>query len=135
MYEENIVKPHFNVVAAIIEFKGKILCVRRGKTKYPYTEYKYEFPGGRIEEGETEQEALVREIDELLRLSISVGPKIRVLEHEYKDFSVTLNFYRCSVVDSAFTITEYTKGIWASPVEMMKLDWVEADSKIVFKKF
>lgn len=134
MEQTNVNKPHFNVVAAVIEHNGKILCVRRGKTKYPYTEYKYEFPGGKMEEGETEQEALIREVDEELKLAISVGPKIKIIEHSYPDFTVTLHFYRCSVIDTAYTLSEHTKGMWASPVEMLKLDWVEADKKVVFKR-
>lgn len=134
MENEKNNKPHFEVVAAIIEHQGKILCVRRGQTKYPYTSYKYEFPGGKIEEGETEKEALIREICEELKLQITVGPKVTVIDHEYPDFTVTLHFYRCSVVVSAFTLTEHSKGIWATPVEMLSLDWVEADKGVVKKR-
>lgn len=126
-------KPHHEVVAAVIEHKGKILCVQRGETKYPYTSFKYEFPGGKIEEGESEQEALKREISEELRIAINIGPKLRVINHEYPDFSVTLHFYRCTVDTENYELVEHASALWATPVEMMRLDWVEADKGVLRK--
>lgn len=127
-------KPHYEVVAAVIEHQGKFLCVRRGQTKYPYTSFKYEFPGGKIEEGESETEALKREIEEELKVNINIKAKLRVVNHEYPDFTVTLHFYRCTVDTDKYTLTEHESAIWASPVDMMRLDWVEADKGVLVNK-
>ena len=81
---------HYNVVAAAIRHNDKILCMQRGKTKFDYTAYKWEFPGGKIEEGETPQEAIKREIMEEMDMDIRVGDTICTVENEYPDFSISL---------------------------------------------
>src|SRR5690606_40168734 len=68
---------HYHVVAAIIQHKGKILCTQKGPGKYDYISYKYEFPGGKVEVGETVQAALHREIKEEIRLDIAVGERYK----------------------------------------------------------
>lgn len=77
---------HYNVVAAVIRKDGKYFCVKKGRTKYSYTSYKYEFPGGKIEPGETPQEALRRELAEELDYDISVGCLLVAARHDYPDF-------------------------------------------------
>jgi 8-oxo-dGTP pyrophosphatase MutT (NUDIX family) len=67
---------HVTVVAAVIERNGKILCVQRGKSALPYISEKWEFPGGKIEANETEQETIVREIREELHMDFVVGEKL-----------------------------------------------------------
>lgn len=124
--------PHYNVVAAVLEHEGKFFCVRRGQTKYPYTSNKYEFPGGKIEPGETEEEALTREIDEELKLKISIKYMLLRMSYDYPDFSVSITFFLCTAdSDSKVTLTEHTDSVWASPSEMRHLDWVSADKLIV----
>ena len=63
---------HLKVVAGILVFKGKILCLQRGKSKYPYTAFRYEFPGGKIESGESHTQALERELREELDLQVHI---------------------------------------------------------------
>lgn len=125
-------KPHYNVVAAVIVNNGKTFCVQRGKTKYQYTSFKYEFPGGKIESGESEQDALVREIREELEIGISANRKIGALTHAYPDFSVTLNFWECSINEGDIVLTEHKKGVWLTLEEMKEIDWVEADKIFLY---
>lgn len=130
---ENIyIKPHYSVVAAVITHSDRTFCVQRGKTKYEYTSYKYEFPGGKIEAGESEGQALVREIREELLIDISADKKLGTIHHEYPDFEVTLHFWQCSLLDGDITLTEHTQGQWLTSEEMGKIDWVEADKKFIY---
>ena len=66
-------KPHYNVVAAVVRNNGEILCMQRGPTRFSYTSYKYEFPGGKVEPGETPRDALRRELQEELDLKRAAG--------------------------------------------------------------
>lgn len=65
-------KPHYNVVAAVVRNNGEILCMQRGPTRFSYTSYKYEFPGGKVEPGETPRDALRRELQEELDLTVGI---------------------------------------------------------------
>lgn len=124
--------PHYNVVAAVLEQDGKIFCGRRGETKFPYTSNKYEFPGGKIEPGETEEEALKREIREELQMEISIKYLLLRTSYNYPDFSVSIAFFLCTMEKNAKAILmEHNDSVWASPDEMRKLDWVAADKMIV----
>lgn len=122
---------HYNVVAAVIEHEDKILCVQRGQTKYDYTAYKYEFPGGKIEPGETPRQALHREILEELKYDIEVGEQLITVNHQYPDFSITMTAFRCTALHSHPTLTEHISAQWLKPAEMTSLDWAEADKPIV----
>ena len=83
-----MIKPHYEVVAAIIKKDSKIFCCQKGnKGKCAY---KWEFPGGKIESGETHEQALIRETKEELKCSIKVTSFIGTIEHEYNTFSITL---------------------------------------------
>ncbi|WP_316741956.1 (deoxy)nucleoside triphosphate pyrophosphohydrolase [Pedobacter antarcticus] len=79
------------VVAAIIIYQGKILCVQRDKHEYAYLSDKFEFPGGKVEAGETNEEALIREIKEELAMDISIDSLFCTIEHQYPDFFIELN--------------------------------------------
>ena len=121
---------HVTVVAAVIEHQGKILCVQRGKSALPYISEKWEFPGGKIEVNETEQETIAREIREELHMDFVVGEKLMVVEHRYPDFHLTMHTYRGTSNDEP-QLTEHLAYRWLDPTALPFLDWAEADVPIV----
>lgn len=123
---------HITVVAAVIEKEGKILCVQRGKSQHAYISEKWEFPGGKIEEGESETETIQREIREELNMQLVVLEKLMVVEHDYPDFHLTMHTYRCSTKDEP-TLTEHQAFRWMEKHELSTLDWAAADEPIVWR--
>lgn len=118
-----------NVVAAIIVSEGKILATQRG-----YGEYKdgWEFPGGKIEPGESPEAALVREISEELDASIEVGEHLITVEHDYSDFHLMMQcFFATLKDDSHVKLLEHEASRWLSCDELDDVDWLPADVKVV----
>jgi 8-oxo-dGTP diphosphatase len=126
-------KKHYTVSAAIIVDDKKILCVQRNKAKYEYISYKYEFPGGKLEEEENEEEALKREISEELNLEINVIEKFLVVNHEYLDFNLTMHSYLCKASTEKLILKEHINSKWLNKNELIELDWAAADLPIVSK--
>ena len=126
-------KKHYTVSAAIIVENKKILCVQRNKGKYDYISYKYEFPGGKLEEGENEEDALKREISEELNLQIDVAEKFLVVTHEYLDFDLTMHSYLCKANTEKLVLKEHIDAKWLYKNELIELDWAAADLPIVSK--
>ena len=126
-------KKHYTVSAAIIVENKKILCVQRNKGKYDYISYKYEFPGGKLEIGENEEDALKREISEELNLEIDVAEKFLVVTHEYLDFDLTMHSYLCKANTEKLVLKEHIDAKWLFKNELIELDWAAADLPIVSK--
>lgn len=124
-------KKHIHVVGAVIIEDGKILCAQRGATKT--LSYKWEFPGGKIEEGETPQAALKREIDEEMDCVIEIGEAIETTVYEYDFGFVHLTTFYCHLISGKPTLTEHVAISWLSPHELMSLDWAPADIPAVEK--
>ena len=124
---------HYKVVAAIILNGDKILCVQRGTNKYDYISEKYEFPGGKIEPGESKVEAIVREISEELNINILVQDEYLTVQHEYPDFELTMHSFICTAEDVNLTLTEHIDFKWLHKHELTHLDWAAADIPIVEK--
>lgn len=122
---------HYDVVAAVVLVDDRILCVQKGKTRYTYTSYKFEFPGGKVEPGESQQEALSREIREELGYSIIVGEKIISIHHDYPDFSITMTAFKCTAQDTELTLTEHVTARWLTVNELDCLNWAAADIPVV----
>ncbi len=119
------------VVAAVIEKDDKIFCAQRNLAKSQGG--KWEFPGGKIEEGETNEEALVREISEEFDTDIVVDKYIMTVEHDYPTFHITMHAYLCSLVNGELTLKEHNDSIWLTKENLLTLDWADADKPIVKK--
>jgi 8-oxo-dGTP diphosphatase len=119
------------VVAAVIQHQNKILAVQRGPAKYAYISEKWEFPGGKMEAEETEEQTIIREIREELDMQIEVKAKLLTVEHSYPDFHLTMHAYLCETEQSEPTLTEHIDFKWLSLAELEVLDWAGADVPIV----
>lgn len=124
-------KKDIHVVGAIIVNNGKILCAQRGPTKS--LSYKWEFPGGKVEKGETPQEALQREIKEEMKCNIKVGQQAEHTVYEYDFGIVHLTTFYCGLIDGLPKLTEHVSIKWLPPQELNFLDWAQADIPAVEK--
>ena len=116
------------VVAAIIRKGDKIFATQRG-----YGEWKdwWEFPGGKIEQGETAEEALVREIREELSTEISVDEFLCTVEYDYPKFHLTMHCYICSLLTESLHLNEHEAARWLKNNELDSMKWLPADKIIV----
>ena len=121
------------VVAAVIKAVNKngediIFATQRG-----YGEFKdgWEFPGGKIEEGETPQEALKREIMEELDTEISVGELIDTIEYDYPTFHLSMDCFWCEVIKGNLVLKEAEDAKWLKKNELDKVDWLPADVELI----
>ncbi|TYR36140.1 (deoxy)nucleoside triphosphate pyrophosphohydrolase [Sphingobacterium phlebotomi] len=118
-----------HVTCAIIEHDNKILiCQRSERMKLPL---KWEFPGGKIENGESKEDCLRREIREELGLAIEVGSALTVVEHQYPEFSLRLYPFLCKWAGGSLAIAEHAQAIWVSYNDLKNYDWAEADVPVV----
>ncbi len=124
-------RKHYNVVAAVIVVDGRVLCMQRGLTRYPYTSHLWEFPGGKIEPGETPQQALHRELLEEMDLDVEVHEMLATVTHDYPDFTITLAAYRCTSSSTAFTMREHAASRWLPWSELMSIPWCAADERLI----
>ena len=116
------------VVAAIIRKGDKIFATQRG-----YGEWKdwWEFPGGKIEQGETPEEALKREIREELSTEISVDEFLCTVEYDYPQFHLTMHCYICSLLTESLHLNEHEAARWLKNNELDSVKWLPADKIIV----
>lgn len=123
-----------SVVAAIISKDGKILCTQRGPGGP--TAYKWEFPGGKIERGETAEEALVREIQEELDSILEISSHYLTVNHIYAGedgFDLTMHSFLCQINGKELELKEHVDGKWLQVSDLEALDWADADWPIVRK--
>ena len=116
------------VVAAVIHKDNKIFATARG---YGEFKGKWEFPGGKIEDGETSQQALVREIQEELDTTITVGELIGTIEYDYPTFHLSMDCFWCEVVDGELKLLEAEDAKWLSKAELYSVQWLPADITII----
>ena len=119
-----------NVVAAVIKDQDKIFSTQRG-----YGEFinMWEFPGGKIEEGETKEEALIREIKEELEVSISVDSFLTTVEYDYPNFHLTMHCYLCTILDGTINLVEHSDAKWLDLKHIDTVNWLPADIAVVDK--
>lgn len=115
------------VAAVIFDEQGRIFATQRG-----YGEWKdwWEFPGGKIEEGEKRDQALKREIREELDAEIEVGELLRTIDYDYPTFHLTMHCFKCTL-DSAVTLKEHEAAKWLKPEELDSVKWLPADEEII----
>lgn len=123
------VKRHLHVACAIIEQEGKVLAAQRSATMT--LPLKWEFPGGKIEAGESPEECLVRELKEELGVSVSIGAALSPATHCYTDFTVTLYPFTCRLSGGLITMHEHHALKWIEPERMPELDWAAADLPVI----
>lgn len=118
------------VVAAVIRDQDKIFATARG-----YGELKggWEFPGGKIEQSETSQEALKREILEELDVEISVGELIDIIEYDYPTFHLSMECFWCTIVKGNIVLKEAEDAKWLSKDELNSVAWLPADISLIEK--
>lgn len=123
------------VVAAILTYNGNILCMQRGKGKYPYVSFKYEFPGGKIKPGESRHAALERELREEMNIhtTIKESDLYMTVHHQYPDFAITMHAFYCPLSSPEFIRKEHIASCWLPPQELPSLDWAAADQPIMEK--
>ncbi|MCD8118426.1 MAG: (deoxy)nucleoside triphosphate pyrophosphohydrolase [Lachnospiraceae bacterium] len=116
------------VVAAVIRHEDKIFATQRG-----YGEYKdgWEFPGGKVEAGETPQQALVREIREELDTVIAVGAKIDTVEYDYPTFHLSMDCFWAEVISGDLVLREHEAARWLVKEELYSVDWLPADITLI----
>ena len=125
-----VTEKRIEVVAAIIREGNKIFATQRG-----YGEFKdgWEFPGGKMEEGETPQEALVREIREELDTKIRVGEMIDTVEYDYPNFHLTMHCFLCTIQSGDLVLKEHEAAKWLTKNTLDSVDWLPADKGLIEK--
>lgn len=121
------------VVAAIIKYCDEIFCVQRPQNKLPYISEKYEFPGGKIELGETREDALLRELKEELNLGTKIKSFFLTVVHPYPDFELTMHSFICEVDSKEIKLNEHIDAKWLTVDQLDSLEWAAADFPIVKK--
>lgn len=120
---------HFEVVASVLIKDNRVFCAQRKDAGE--TAKKWEFPGGKIEVGETHQQALAREIAEELSTEIAVGNFITTVKHQYQTFAITMHAYQCAILEGNLTLSEHLDSRWLSREDLDSVDWAPADLPIV----
>lgn len=123
-------RKHIEVVAAIILRDGRIFATQRG-----YGDWKdwWEFPGGKIEPGESTEDALKREIREELATEIEVDELLTTVEYDYPKFHITMHCYLCTIISGDLSLLEHEDARWLAIDELDCVKWLPADKDVIEK--
>ena len=117
-----------SVVAAIIKKENKVFITQRGHGEF---KGKWEFPGGKVEEGETPEEAVVREIREELKSEVKVDRFYDEINDKHGDKKLNVKFFICSLVNGDLELTEHLASKWVEPAEINDADFMPADKTVI----
>ena len=119
-----------NVVAAVIMKEGRVFATQRG-----YGEFKdgWEFPGGKVEAGESPEEALCREIREELEVEVNVGDLIDTIEYDYPAFHLSMKCYACTIAGGSPHLLDHEAARWLSADQLDSVAWLPADITLIPK--
>lgn len=121
---------HIHVACALIERDGLVLAAQRSATMN--LPLKWEFPGGKLEVGESAEECLQRELIEEMGVAITIGQSLPEHTHSYDTFTVTLYPFVCSIKsEDSITLHEHAAMVWLPPEKLHTLDWLEADRPVL----
>jgi 8-oxo-dGTP diphosphatase len=120
------------VVAAIIKYNDRILATQRG-----YGEFAggWEFPGGKMEAGETQEQALIREIKEELEADIEILKYVETVEYDYPNFHLILHCYLCTIISGDFVLKEHNSAKWLRRDELKSVEWLPADKGLIERMY
>ena len=116
------------VAAIIVDSQNRIFATQRGSGDWKDW---WEFPGGKIEPGETPEQALKREIWEELETRIAVGERIHTVEWDYPKFHLTMHCYLCTIESGSLTLLEHEAARWLAPDELDSVQWLPADWEVI----
>ena len=128
-----MIKKHIEVVAAVLRNKGDFLAVQRAPSTLNYVSEKWEFPGGKVEAGETLVAAISRELDEELRIIVNEPKFLLTIEHSYPDFDITMHCFVIEVPTRELELTEHIDSRWLAKERLWDVDWAAADVPAVEK--
>ncbi len=124
-------KKSIRVVAAVIKDGERYFCAQRLRSRKMYESEKWEFPGGKVERGECDHEALLREMKEEMDIAVFVGGLLATVEHDYPDQHITLVAYDCRADKSEPRLMKHLDARWVTAEELAGLKWTEADRKLL----
>jgi 8-oxo-dGTP diphosphatase len=122
-------KKHIHVACGLVERDGLVLAVQRSATMN--LPLKWEFPGGKLEAGESPEECLHRELAEEMGVTVTLGRTLPQYTHSYDSFTVTLYPFVCTIDSNTITLHEHAAMAWLLPHELHTLDWLEADRPVL----
>ena len=122
-------KKHIHVACALIERDGLVLAARRGPGMT--LPHKWEFPGGKLEPGESPEDCLKRELIEEMGADVAVKRALPLLTHHYDTFTVTLYPFTCKLLSPEITLHEHSAVVWLPPGDLHSLDWLDADRPLL----
>ncbi|MEQ5126039.1 (deoxy)nucleoside triphosphate pyrophosphohydrolase [Providencia alcalifaciens] len=128
-----MIRKHIEVVAAVLKNENKFLAVQRGFSKLDYISHKWEFPGGKVEAGETLAAAIIRELNEELKITVTDPKFLLTIEHNYPDFDITMHCFVIELPSRILTLTEHIDSRWLSKEKLKTVDWASADIPAVEK--